>query len=30
VQKPAHDELRAQIEPLDLVDDLGLQVSFDG
>ena len=30
LQKALHDELRAQIEPRDLADDLRLQIFFDG
>jgi hypothetical protein len=30
LQKPLHDELGAEIEPLDLADHLGLQVLFSG
>jgi hypothetical protein len=30
LQKTLHDELRAQVQPLDLIDHLGLQVFFGG
>ena len=30
VQEPLHDELRAEIQPLDLADDFGLQVLLGG